>query len=356
MKSTLQATSASDLGALSQFLARAFDAAPGAPFVNPAVMTWKYWDARGDWSGPRSYVLMRDGAITAHAGIWPMTFGSGADAVRGVHMIDWASAKEAPGAGLALVQKLAGMYDFIYSIGGSEMTCKVLPSFGFVEYARVWKGVRPLRPVRQMLTHQSRNWKLAPRLLRNSLWAAQGARSKKNWQAKEVLAAELSGNDLASDFIPRTNHASPRPAAFFEYLLRSPAAPFRFYKISEGGQRMGHFALSLVRGQARIAGVWLREASVEAWAAAYRLARNTARDLPGACEVVAVGSVGASGAGAEQAGFRILPGPTVYLLDKTKDKTKTDKTKRLPLGEDFQFQLCDSDAAFLDSGAASYWS
>jgi hypothetical protein len=345
MKSTLHPTSASDLSALSQFLARAFDADPGAPFLNPAVMAWKYWDPRGDWSGPRSYVLLRDGAITAHAGIWPMTFGSGGEAVRGVHMIDWASAKAAPGAGLALVQKLAGMYDFIYSIGGSEMTCKVLPSFGFVEYARVWKGVRPLRPLRQMLTHQHRNWKLAPRLLRNSMWAfSKGAGSSEKWRAAEVSANNIAGI-LTSEATP--GHASPRPADFFEYLLRSPGVPFRVYSISEGAQTMGHFALSVVRDQARVAGVWLREAGREAWAAAYHLARITAQDLPGTCEVVATGSVGPSGEGVSQAGFRVLPGPTVYLLNKT---------KRLPLGKDFQFQLCDSDAAFLDSGVPSYWS
>ena len=112
MKSSLQPTSINDLNPLSDFLARAFDAERDAAFLNPAMMAWKYWDQRNDWNGPRSYVMMRDGVITAHAGLWPMTFGEGAGAVRGIHMIDWASAKEAPGAGLALVQKLAGMFDF----------------------------------------------------------------------------------------------------------------------------------------------------------------------------------------------------------------------------------------------------
>jgi len=132
MKSSLHPTSIDDLDVLSEF-----DAGPGAPLLNPAVMTGIYWDRRDDWSGPRSYVLLRDGAIVAHAGIWPIPYRTGADALRGVHMIDWASAKDSPGAGLALVQKLAAMFDFIVSIGGSEMTCKVLPAFGFVECTRV---------------------------------------------------------------------------------------------------------------------------------------------------------------------------------------------------------------------------
>ena len=93
MKSSLRPTSPGDLPALREFLARSFHMAPGSPFLDPAVMAWKYWDRRDDWSAPRSYVLEQNGAIVAHAGIWPMSFVSGPDLVRGVQMIDWASAK-----------------------------------------------------------------------------------------------------------------------------------------------------------------------------------------------------------------------------------------------------------------------
>jgi len=348
MKSTLQPTSPQDLNALSEFLAHAFAAHPEAPFLNPALMAWKYWDRRDDWSGPRSYVLRREGAIVAHAGIWPMTFGEGEDRIRGVHMIDWASARESPGAGLALVQKFAAMFDFIFSIGGSEMTCKVLPAFGFVEHTRVWKGVRPLRPLRQVLTHQSRNWKLAPRLLRNWLWARQPSKSQpQDWTAIEVTPRKLAGEPGILPPQRVDARFSPRPPAFFEYILRCPGAPFRLYRIDGEGEIMGHFVISFLRGQARVAGIWLREDGDEGWVEAYRLAQKTAESWPGAYEVVVVGSQGLSGAAAAQAGFRMLPGPTVYLLDRT---------KRLRLPEDFQFQLCESDAALLDAGAASYWS
>ena len=346
MKSTLRPTSVDDLSALRQFLARAFGVGPGAPFVNPAAMAWKYWDRRDDWTGPRGYVLERDGAIVAHAGIWPMTFGAGADAVRGVQMIDWASAKEAPGAGLALVQKLTAMFDFIYSIGGSEMTCKVLPAFGFVECAREWKAVRPLRPVRQMLTHQTRTWKLAPRLVRNWLWTMpKGLSPHSNWKAVEIPPQEISEEFSLSNVAGA--RFSPRPSAFFEYLLQCPAARFSLYGIMDDHKSRGHFAMSVSRGQARVAGVWLREPTQEAWAAAYVLAQQTALRLKGAYEIVTAGSEGPSRQGAAQAGFRIMPGPLVYLLDKK---------RKLSLSSEFQFQLSDDDAAFHDTGMASYWS
>src|SRR5579864_3923939 len=150
MKSSFRPTCAADLNKLSEFLARSFGIDSNAPFLSPAVMAWKYWDQRGDWSGPRSYVLEKDGNIVAHAGIWPMTFSS-ENPICGVQMIDWAAAKESPGSGLSLVQKLAAMFDFVYSIGGSEATRKVLPLFGFVEYRRQWMGACPLQPLRQII-------------------------------------------------------------------------------------------------------------------------------------------------------------------------------------------------------------
>jgi hypothetical protein len=345
MKSSLRPTSVDDLSALSQFLARAFGFRHDAPSLNPAVMAWKYWDHRDDWTGPRSYVLEKDGAIVAHAGIWPVTFGTGADAVRGIHMIDWASAKESAGTGLALVQKLAGMFDFIFSIGGSEMTRKVLPAFGFVEHTRVWKGSHPLRPLQQILTHQTRNWKLAPRLAQNYLLAMKGVTPYKGWKAKEIEPQEIS-REIPWEVADA--RCSPRPPAFFEYLLRCPAARVSLHGIfDEVGELGGHFAISVLRGQVRIAGIWLRESTQETFAAAYFVARRSAQHLKGANEIVTIGSEGVSREGATRAGFRIMPGAPVYVLDKK---------KKLPLSPGFQFQLSDDDAAFLDVGTADYWS
>jgi hypothetical protein len=343
MKSSFRPTSVDDMAPLCQFLARVFEIGVGAPPLRPAVMAWKYWDQRDDWTGPRSYVLERDGAIVAHTGLWPLTFGAGDNLVRGVHMIDWASAKESAGAGLALVQKLAGMFDFIVGIGGTEMTRKVLPAFGFVEYTQVWKGARPVRPWRQILTHQTRNWKLAPRLLLNTWASLKGDTPQRSWTAKEIKPQEIT-RDIASG--PTDAHFTPRSPAFFEYLLRCPAGPMTLFGLFDGTNLQGHFAICVLRGQARIAGVWLRESTQDSYAAAYFLAQKAARLLPGANEVAAVGSKGISGDGAAQAGFKIREGPWVYLLDKK---------KKLSLPADFQFQPSDDDEAFLDYGVANYW-
>ena len=217
----LRPTSSDDLSELSNLMQRSFNIGPRAPFMDPAVMAWKYWDRRGDWNGPRAYVLEQDGAIVAHAGIYPLTFSSGE--VSGIRMMDWVAAKEYPGCGLALLRKLEKMFDFIYSIGGSEKLRKITEAYGYVEYAQQWKGARPLRPLQQVLTHQYRNWKLAPRLVRNFLWSLPKppkSNSYRGWKSEEITPAQVS-EEFYSQSVADA-HFSPRPAAFFEYLLRCP--------------------------------------------------------------------------------------------------------------------------------------
>ena len=342
MKSLLRPTSIDDLSMVRQFLQRAFDASPDSPFLDSSTMAWKYWDRRDDWEGPRAYVLERDGVILAHAGLYPLVFGE----ARGVHMIDWASAKESPGAGVAIMQKLAGMFDFILAIGGSEMTRKILPTFGFVEYARQWNGARPLRPLRQILTHQNRNWKLAPRLVRNFLWAlpkAPDACVQAGWKSEEIGPGEVASK-LCSQSAPDLRF-SPRTPAFFEYLLRCPAARVRVYSIQDRHGPRGHFAIGVQRGQARLAGVWLRDPDGEAWQAAFCLAQQAALRIEGACEIVAAGTAGVSEREAVRSGLRIVEHTPVFLLNKK---------GKLALPADFQFQISDDDGVFRDPGGPSY--
>jgi hypothetical protein len=327
-----------------QLLHRAFDVGPDEPFLDPAIMAWKYWDRRDDWKEPRAYVLERDGVIVAHAGICPMAFGGGE--VRGVHMIDWASSKESPGSGLALLQKLVAMFDFVYSIGGSEMTRKILPAYGFVEYARVWRGARPLRPLQQILSHQYRNWKLPLRFVRNYLWTLPKASLgglHQGWKAEEIDPSEVSGSFDSQDMA--NNCFSQRSSGYFEYLLRCPVMPMHLFGIIDRRETRGHFAIGVLQGQARVAGVWLREPGSEAWQAAFTLAQQTALQLEKASEIVAAGTDGLSEQAAIRSGLRILEHTPVYLYNKK---------KKLSLPPDFQFQLSDNDGLFMDSGRPSY--
>ncbi len=344
MISSFRATTVDDLEAIRAFLGEIFEVGPEAPFLNPGILRWKYWDSRGDWDGPRSYVLEQDGKIVAHAGLWPLAANSNSGNLQGAQLIDWGASRKASGAGISLLIKLTHKFDFMIGIGGTEATRKILPTFGFEKRNVMWRGARPLRPIGQALTHQQRNWKLPLRFLRNSFLASQPANSPfKQWEAIEIAPHQIAP-EIYSPAAPHTGFA-PRPPSFFEYLLRCPEVPFRLFGIVDRGVAKGHFLIGVLRGQARIAGVWLIEPTAAAWAAGYCIATEAARAIPDANEIVAAGSDRASKEGAAMAGLRIGKGADVSVLDEN---------KRLSLPADFQVQLCDDDAAFLDIGKPSY--
>lgn len=342
-KSIFRPTEPSDLPQIIDLLTRAFRSSVYAPYVDPAFMRWKYWEPREDWSGPRSYVLERNNGLVAHVGLWPVTlFNSRGEQVRGIHMIDWAAIDNSPGAGITLVQKLTRIFDFIYCIGGSEMTQKVLPALGFAQCASTWKGARPLRPLQQILSHPDRNWKLPPRLVRNFLWSAYPVVTPKGgWKA--VLTTPRESADLLAALSSGT-HFLRRTQPFFEYLLRCPNAAFQLQMVYDTKGPRGMFALAQVRRQVRVGGLWLRDPDHECWRQAYILAQKAAARIAEACEFVALGTQGQSGDAAASSGLRLSPGPAVYVLDKGRH-----------LSPNLQFQLCDNDSVFSDNGRVSYW-
>ena len=343
-KATFRPTDSSDLPRIVDLLTRAFRSSVQAPYVNPALMKWKYWEPREDWNGPRGYVLERNNALLAHAGLWPVTLlGTNGERVIGIHMMDWAAASDAPGAGIALVQKLLGMFDFIYAIGGSEMTQKALPALGFRQHTITWRATRPLRPVRQILSHPDRNWKLPPRLVRNFVWSLYPIAVPKNGWKAIAIAPQQSAHLLNA--ISRDAHFLPRTQGFFEYLLRCPNAAFQLYMMQEPNGERGIFVLARVRRQVRLAGLWLRDPDHESWKQAYLLARRSAAQIAEGCEFVALGTQGPSADAATSSGLHLCDGPVVYLLDKKRNLTRN-----------FQFQLCDYDSVFSDSGRVGYWS
>jgi hypothetical protein len=237
-----------------------------------------------------------------------------------------------------MVQRLARMYDFILAIGGSETTRKVLPAMGFKEIAQTWEAARPIRPLMQILTHQHRNWKLAPRLGRNWWWSCTPRLSAPGEWAVEEISPAASGHSPGTLSLPRAE-------GFFEYLRRCPAARFRLFALKQRGEPAGRLLLSVVRGQVRLAGLWLDEPSQANFRAAYTMAQVVARGIAGACEFIAKGTEGASGKAAAAAGLRVGERAPVFLLNK-KGLVRPDPG--------LQFQLIDDDGAFLDVGRANY--
>lgn len=338
MSSVFRPTTIRDEAQIVEFLTRVFSLGNDAPFVDPPLLRWKYWQPRADCPEPRSFAMERDGRIVAHVGLWPVTVRNGALSERGCHMIDWASDPGAPGAGVSLLQRLTRSYDFVYSIGGSEMTQAILPKFGFRIAAEASTWARPLRPWRQALRHQSRDLRLPLRLARNVLWSRMPRRAaERGWAAVESGAGGAEG--LAA-------LASEREESFFAYLRRCPMARCLTFHIVNQGRKAGFLALSIVREQARVTGVWLEDPSPDNWRAAFHLAQEAVLKLTRASELIARGATEASAAAAEQAGMRLRERTPVYLFRRDRGAG--------PMPLPLQFQMSDNDGVFLGGRTAGF--
>jgi hypothetical protein len=307
-----------------------------APFLDPALLRWKYWEPRGDCPDPRSLVLERNGAIVAHAGLWPVTVRNGMTSERGIHMIDWASDPATPGAGVGVLQRLIKEYDFVYSIGGSDMTQTILPKFGFRRVGDTLSWARPIRPWRQMVQHQTKDFRIPLRLARNLWWSKWPVPAmERGWMIR--AASGDGGEGLAA-------LGRERCGAFFRYLKQCPGARCLTFTIENDSRKEGFLAMSIVREQARIAGVWLEEPSPSNWRLAFHLAQELARKTTDTSELIASCVTEESAAGAELAGMRLRARTPVYLFRKS----WVEGT--LPLG----FQVCDNDSVFLRERTASF--
>jgi hypothetical protein len=333
MKSVLRPTTQDDAPEVISFLTPLLQ----RESLRPDLLYWKLWAPREDYTEPRSYVLERNGRIIAHAGIWPTTLRTVGGTIRGCHLFDWAADSRALGAGVAIVQRICEMFDFIYAIGGAQITQKIIPAIGFKQVGDAWSAARPLRPLRQAISHQYKDWRTPARLVRNAVWSVipTGARPD-GWEIQEGLG-EGDGRSLSLDNL--------RSSGFLKYLQSCPTAQVRVFEIRKDDRNAGRFALSLLYNQVRIAGVWLNNPSLENLCIGYALAQQVARTMGSAFEIASTGSTPESERAAVSAGLRIRKHTPIYLL--------SFKTSPLPTA--FDFQMADTDAVFQSAGEPCYW-
>jgi hypothetical protein len=330
MSAVIRASTIEDQPQIIELLTRVFRVGRDAAFVDPAMLRWKYNQPRGDWPDPRSFVLENAGRIVAHVGLWPVTLRTEAGTERGVHMIDWAAEPQTPGAGVALLQRLQQSYDFVYAIGGAKISQTVVRECGFLTVANALTFARPLRPLRQIFLHQSRDVRLPLRLLRNVWWSRTPARkSMRGWS---VAAA-------TDDWAGPSMLIGERDEGFFHYLQQCPSARLLSFHILHEGRKSGFFALSVVGEQARLAGVMLEKPVPEHRRIAFCLAQDAVLSYTSASELVARTTAEPAFIAAAQAGMRMRRQSPVFLYRK---KGAGDK---LPL----QFQMWDNDSVFLGS-------
>ncbi len=343
MNIEFQPTTQRDAAALADFLGRVFQSRAGATLLDEKHMEWKYWAARPDWEGSRSFTVQHDGAIVAHAAVWPVRVRVSGREVSAVHLIDWAADRKYPGVGLWLLRQIAAKCRMMVATGGSEIARGILPVIGFRPHSELYRFARPVRPLGQALTTAERDWKLPARLLRNTFWRLSHPLSlPRGWSARP-LAPEEVPEGLWPQPSPATA-VTARGASFYRYFVDSPAAPHVLFGLQKNGELTGYFCLAFASHVARIADLWLPSTEVEDWCAGFRTAAVVAAREKRVYEVSAWASTALGKEGLSRAGFLLRGRSAVSLFGDAK----------ILEGRELHLQMLDSDASFVSGEAVSY--
>jgi hypothetical protein len=119
--------------ALSEFIRTGF-CTPGSycAFAEPEVIRWKYFEERGPWNIPRSFLVSENNRILAHAGLFSTAFESpGSSPIPAVHIIDWRSSEEAGSLGALLMMRAFSLAPVTYALGCTAAASRVLLRSGF---------------------------------------------------------------------------------------------------------------------------------------------------------------------------------------------------------------------------------
>ncbi|HEX4809727.1 MAG TPA: hypothetical protein VH325_12395 [Bryobacteraceae bacterium] len=343
MNLEFRATRPDEMAEVKGFLQRVFAAPDTSLFIDDANLRWKYYQPREDFSGSRSFVYTKAGRIMAHACAWPLRFLWGGTTVSGVHPIDWAATSEIPAVGALLLRQMRTLADVSFCVGGTDVAQKVIAQSGFRPIGEMQFFSRPLRPFRQLLTHQRRNFKLPARWLRNLVWTKRYGRAvPKGW-----TASQIDPQGLPREVLPAENNevlVPERNTDQFRYLASCPVARFALFLVKQQAVPRGYFLLSFTPGQARVADAWIIGGS-EAWKVLYRLAVAAAFENASIAEITAASCLNVGQRALEQIGFR---------RHRTLPIMLSDPKKRLAGTPIPHLQLIDSDFAFWHPGRPDY--
>jgi hypothetical protein len=306
-------------------------------------LTWKYWQPRADWPGPRSFIVTGNHEPIAHAAIVPGTCSWAGRRLATLHMYDWA-ARAGTGAGVMLLKHVSRMTDALLAIGGGAETLRILPHVGFRPVGVATGYARPLHPMRIMRCGMA--WKVLPRLGRALLRRSAAAAPERSWQARRLAAAEVS---QISSVFPRPIRGlavTERSVDLFHYLLSCPGFPMHLYAVERGSIIRGYFMLASVAGQARIADCWVQSDEPSDWRNLILCAVEQARRDPQAAEVVILASDPLLAAALQSCGFDARFQIPIQMRSTHQDP--------LPEGR-LRVQLLDNDAPYMWEGRNVYW-
>jgi hypothetical protein len=341
-------STAADEAEIASLLRESLGLTAAHPMAKSSHLHWKYWEPHPGWSGSRSFVCVRDGAIVAHGAVIPSICLWQGRRITALHVIDWAAKARFPGTGVALMKQMAKSTDVVFAVGGSDVTQEMLPVVGFKRSATiVTRYARPLRPLLRLVNADYTDWRLAPQVMRAAFWSLTArARGNIEWSARRVLADQLEAEPVIWPSPTSATTVFERSNAWMRYLLDCPATPMELYSVHHNGRPRGYFLLALAPAQARIADCWIDSDDLGDWIATVQLAVRQAMADAHVAEVVSASSDPLLGAALLEGGFHMRYSSPLWLA------TGRDVA---PFDARIRFVMADSDAAFLHDERTTLW-
>lgn len=317
------------------------------PHVDPKHLDWKYWQARADWAGSRSFVLTDGRDLLAHIAAVPGTLNWGTNHARVIHGIDWVARRNAAGAGVALMRHIAQMTDFLLGIGGSLQTLKIMPRIGYQLCGSVTGYVRTLSPLEILRRSYSSGWKLAPRIARSAFWSLSASSGDvTGWQSRQIASHEVERIAAILPCGTSDTATMGRSTALLQHALACPIVPVELYAIEKAGRPEGYFLMSYAPGQARLADLWINSEDPADWQALIYLAVAQARRKRGLAELAVWSSDPRLALALKQCGFHERLNLPLYLRGSA----------NMALSQvTVSVQMLDNDAFYLYFGRNTLW-
>ncbi len=344
MNLSFHSTAPADSPRVRAFLREIFKVDTNAPFLNEALVEWKYYRFHPHWDGSRSFVYEGDTGIAAHACAWPVQLLTTDGPLTVLRPIDWAASTKIPGVGALLLRQMRGLRDVSCSVGATDVARKVIARNGYRPFADMELYARPLRPLRQAVTHQRKDWKLPARLARNLAWTMRSKPSiPAGWTVEPIEPRHLPDAVLPG---PQPGIAvARRTRELFEYFRLCPVVRHQLFLIKNEGEPIGYFLLSFTPGQARICDAFMGELTATAWAGLYASAVRVALDEGSAAEITAASSLGVPCEALSISGFRRYKVLPIMLFDGRQRLASTHRV---------HMQMIDSDWSFLHENRPEY--
>lgn len=283
MIGTLKTTEPSDLPALATFLVRVYKFESSDFHFDPRMLEWKYFHPRSGWQGSRSYLMVRDEKIVAHAGVCPISFRlPTGQIVTSLTVMDWAADSSIPGIGVMLFRKIMKMARTSFEIC-SPVGREVLPHLGFHTVGEAFSYAGWLRPWREFRV-RPREPRSVLRLLHGWMHPVSTRRRNGGWEFLPVaefddsLQPILCGEKRTWTFCQRT-------VADLNYLLQCPCLEMRGFVLQREGRLIGYFILGKSGWEARVLDLVVDSEDEIDWEYAYSAATSAALLDPEICRI-----------------------------------------------------------------------